>query len=246
MGETTGISWCDSTFNPFLGCSKVSSGCKNCYAERESKRWGKDLWGPKAQRQMTSAAYWKQPVKWNALAAAASGRPWRVFCGSMCDVFEDHPDVTLAREALWALIEATPHLTWLLLTKRPENIERFSPQDGFPNHVWLGVSAENQETYELRVSQLVATPAFVRFVSAEPLLGPIDLGGLALMVDWVIVGGESGPQCRPMRVEWACDLLRQCREMRKAFFFKQMGGWPNKRTDPMGWLEDLRVQEFPT
>ena len=248
MGETTGISWCDSTFNPWIGCIKVSAGCAHCYAERETKRWGKDLWGSQAERQITSAGYWKQPLKWQAQAARTGGA-WRVFCGSFCDVFEDHPAVEWTRVVLWGLIEQTPNLMWLLLTKRPENMRRFLPmrwlEGGAPDHVWLGVSAENQATYRERVSQLAAIPARIRFVSAEPLLGPIDLGRVGLRFDWIIIGGESGPQHRLMDIEWARDILRQCRETNIPAFMKQLGGWPDKRTDPSQWAEDLRVQEFP-
>lgn len=263
MGKQTSISWCDSTFNPWIGCTKVSPGCAHCYAERESKRWGKNLWGPRADRQITSDPYWRQPLKWDE-GAAASGKPWRVFCGSFCDVFEDHYQIigSGARTRLFKLIEDTPHLTWLLLTKRPENIAGAIPKRwamGLPENVWIGVSAEDQQRYMERVQILVRIPARVRFISAEPLLGPINLGlpgtanaalGIGYqpyyrLLHWVIVGGESGPGHRAMNIEWARDLLRQCREAEVSFFFKQIGGWPHKRHDPSQWPEDLRVQEFP-
>lgn len=134
MAQTTRIEWCDSTMNPWVGCARVSRGCTNCYAERQTKHWHPDaaLWEAKGVRRRTGEDNWKGPLRWNqakqvAAFMAEHGHRQRVFCGSLCDVFEDHPGLTRMRADLWALIEATPNLDWLLLTKRPENIERMVP-----------------------------------------------------------------------------------------------------------------------
>lgn len=187
MGAETAISWTDSTFNTHWGCTKISEACRDCYAEKWALRTGKKLWGPTAPRRFFGDKHWREPLKWNR-AAAAAGKPWRVFCSSMADVFEElpegHPDrdaMAAARTRLWRLIEATPALTWLLLTKRPENIVNLGPAAWWappgtpPANVWLGTTVENQETAALRLSHLLSVPAVVHFVSAEPLLERIDL-----------------------------------------------------------------------
>jgi protein gp37 len=174
MGENSKISWTDHTFNPWWGCAKVSPGCANCYAETLSNRFG-SLWGKDAPRRFFDTKHWDEPLKWNSKAAAA-GRNAKVFCGSMCDIFEDRPDLTEHRTRLFDLIMQTQHLTWLLLTKRPENLARLLPQEWNQKNVWLGVTAENQTAADKRIPLLLQAPAAVRFVSCEPLLGPVDLG----------------------------------------------------------------------
>lgn len=175
MAENTGISWADNTFNPWWGCAKVSPACRWCYAHASDKRWGGNHWGRKASRKMMSEGYWAKPHRWNREALAA-GKPLFVFCASMADVFEDHPDVVDARSRLWALIEQTPALVWMLLTKRPENVAGMVPWGrSWPRNVWLGVSAETQRFADQRIPILVQQPAAVRFVSAAPLLGPVDV-----------------------------------------------------------------------
>lgn len=185
MGETTEIGWTNHTWNPWEGCTKVSSGCKNCYAETRNERFhaGKH-WGTGAPRLMRSPAYWREPLKW-AKAARAAGERRRVFCASLADVFEDRLDVIDARARLFGLIEQTPELDWLLLTKRPENMVRLAPTswaEGWPSHVWAGTTAENNEMLRQRVPHLLRVPARVRFLSCEPLLEEVDvfpyLGGL--------------------------------------------------------------------
>ena len=175
MGEKTGISWTDHTFNPWWGCVKVSPACQNCYAETLSKRLGLSVWGAVSPRRWFSAAHWREPLKWNKAAEKAGVRR-RVFCASMADVFEGgSSDLDDQRANLWVLIKSTPMLDWLLLTKRPENIRRMFPAGWStpqPN-VWLGVTAENQECANKRIPILLQIPAVVRFVSAEPLLGPV-------------------------------------------------------------------------
>lgn len=174
-----------------------------------------------------SAAYWQQPMKWNAKAAAAGVRK-RVFCASMADVFEHGATLDVWRSRLWALIGATPQLDWLLLTKRPQNILRMSPWHGdWPANVWVGTTVENQAMAKKRLKFLERVPAVVRFVSCEPLLGHVDLmdslrrGG----VNWVIAGGESGPKSRPSNPDWFRALRDQCLGSGVPFHFKQWGDW---------------------
>lgn len=231
MAETSKIEWTDATFNPWLGCEKVSPGCDHCYAEGWAKRTGNaQLW--QGQRRRTVARYWQQPIKWNRQAEAVGVRR-RVFCASLADVFDNQvPDEW--RSDLWALIAMTPSLDWLLLTKRPQNIAKMAPKN-WPN-IWLGCTTENQEEADRRIPHLLSVPARVHFLSCEPLLGPVDLR--APNIDWVIVGGESGPRARDMSADWARFLRDQCRSAGVAFFMKQM-----TRKAPIP--DDLMVREFP-
>ncbi len=198
MGENSAIAWTTHTFNPWIGCTKVSPGCANCYAESFDKRVGGGLiteesagvvmkykalrWGVGRPRTRTSPANWKKPLAWNAKALAAGVRH-RVFCSSLADVFDDEVPREWLRD-LFALIKATPNLDWLLLTKRPENYDRldggFDPETGgvlnvWPRNVWLGVTVENQEQANRRIPLLLAQDAVVRFLSCEPLLEPVAL-----------------------------------------------------------------------
>ena len=175
MSDTTAIEWTDHTFNPWWGCSRVSPACRFCYADDQAKRYGHQVWRRHGPRRMLSDANWARPLKWNRDAERA-GVPAKVFCASMADVFEDHPDVAEPRERLWGVIEATPWLQWQLLTKRPENVARMVPWgDEWPAHVLLGVSVENQRYADERIPRLLDVPAKVRFLSCEPLLGPVNL-----------------------------------------------------------------------
>lgn len=224
-------------FNPWIGCTKVSEGCKFCYAEElMDKRYGKAKWGDNGTRNRTTKSNWRLPIKWDK-AAAAAGERHRVFCSSLADVFEDRRDLDPIRSDLLTLIDQTKNLDWLLLTKRPEcvgpileeishgNMEDFRHM---PN-VWLGTSVENQEAADKRIPELVKVRASVRFLSVEPLLGPVDLS--AFMgpydtdheIDWVIVGGESGAHARPMHPQWARDIRDQCNAAGVPFLFKQWG-----------------------
>src|SRR5256885_1960194 len=173
MGEKTGIAWTDSTFNPWFGCVKVSPACHHCYAETFTKRIGLKVWGQNSDRKFFSEKHWNEPLRWNRKAAAAGPRH-RVFCASMADVFEDRQDLLAERERLWHLIDTTPHLDWLLLTKRPEHIARMLTGPMRPN-IWLGTTVEDQHWADIRLSELVRVPAVVHFVSYEPALGPLDL-----------------------------------------------------------------------
>lgn len=181
MGEHTAITWTDATFNPWIGCARVSPGCQHCYAESLTKRTGMAEWGVNGTRTRTSAQYWKQPAKWDR-NAAERGTPTLVFCASLADVFEDRPELAPWRADLFDLIKSTPHLIWQLLTKRPENVEAMVPAKWFsgepgdwPANVWIGTTVEDQQRADERIPVLLDIPARVRFVSFEPLLGPVFL-----------------------------------------------------------------------
>ena len=227
MAEKTGIAWTDSTFNPWIGCTKVGPGCDHCYAEAlMDKRWHRVRWGAGEQRERTSQSNWRQPLLWEREHEAfmlAHGRRRRVFCASLADVFDNEAPPQWRGE-LWALVKATPHLDWLILTKRIGNVRGMAPADGMPPNVWLGATMVNQPEWDRDVRKLLAVDASVRFVSVEPMVGPIS-GGLVLHgLDWVIVGGESGHGARPIQREWIESLRRECEVAGVAFFFKQWGG----------------------
>ncbi|OFA00169.1 DUF5131 family protein [Duganella sp. HH101] len=232
MGKETSIEWTHHTFNPWWGCVKVSAACDHCYAETWAKRLGEDVWGPKSDRRFFSEAHWKEPLKWDA-EAKAQGVRRRVFCASMADVFENRPDLISHRLRLFDLIKNTPHLDWLLLTKRIHLVKKQLPKGfQFPSNVWLGATVENQASVNKRIKYLLEfTSPSVRFLSCEPLLGPIDIsnflrkGPLGTRVDWVIAGGESGHGARPMEPHWPDDLRKQCSAARVPFHFKQWGHW---------------------
>lgn len=258
MAETTKIEWCDSTFNPFIGCTPVSPGCDNCYAARSTPaRTLGVVWGPGQPRRRTGAANWKQPEQWQRQAAefkAQHGRRRRVFCASLADVFDNEvPDEW--RVDLFKLIAATPDLDWLLVTKRIGNAARilgdWQTVPLLPN-IWLGITVVNQAEVDRDVPKLLRVPAAVRFLSVEPMLGPVNLRyidvdgdheihpltGTTECVDgegqpapdlpgisWVICGGESGPKARPMHPDWARSLRDQCAAAGVPFLFKQWGEW---------------------
>ena len=226
MGKNSRIEWTDHTFNPWWGCTKVSAACKNCYAEAWSKRVGQKVWGVKADRRFFGDKHWSEPLKWN-FEAGVMGQRLRVFCASMADVFEDRPELNLWREKLWTLIEATPQLDWLLLTKRPELVTRFVRWGAdWPHNVWLGTTVEDQDSADARLAHLSEVPATIRFISAEPLLGSLNIRPwLGSTIDWVITGGESGPKARPSSPSWFRELLSQCMAARVPFHFKQWGDW---------------------
>ena len=229
MAEITGISWTDSTFNPWIGCTKVGPGCDHCYAEADfDLRKHRVRWGSGNPRSRTSATNWQNPRKWERAHAAffaEHGRARRVFCASLADVFDNEAPAEW-RADLLRLIGETPHLHWLLLTKRIGNVRGMVP-DGLPANVWLGATMVNRAEFLRDMPKLLATPASIRFVSAEPLLedvGDLDLRGL----DWLIVGGESGSHARPMSAAWVRDLRAQCERDGVAFHFKQWGGRADK------------------
>lgn len=325
MADNTGIEWCDSTFNPWIGCTKVSPACDHCYAERLDGRgiFGGAHWGSGVPRKRTSAANWRKPVAWNAqefVECPACGwrGEWReadvrngccpscnhlperfkparrrVFCASLADVFDNEVPAEWRRD-LFDLIAATPNLDWLLLTKRIGNAHLMIgealilsaggttdllPSWPWPN-VWIGATICNQQEADRDIPKLLAVPAAVRFLSIEPMLGPIDIRsyvwpvcgwwkgphhsyheakaagaecGLkrqalvsahARFVDWIIAGGESGPQARPSHPDWFRSLRDQCKAAGVPFLFKQWGEWIDYTVEdkPTTWItEDGRT-----
>ena len=277
MSKNSKIEWTDHTFNPWEGCQKVGPGCDHCYAETRNARFAGGTainWGPSAPRRRTSAANWQQPLRWDKnheAFFAQHGRRQRVFCASLADVFDNAVDPQW-RADLWALIRATSHLDWLILTKRIGNAASmiYDAEEPLPN-VWIGATVVNQEEADRDIPKLLAVPAAKRFLSIEPLLGPVNLNGHTRLVapglsegkdwltgmtsqdssifggsdspwqnrelydfpqdhcsphiDWVIVGGESGPGARPMHPAWVRSLRDQCRAAGVPFFFKQWGEW---------------------
>lgn len=246
MAKTTNISWADSTWNPWRGCRKVSAGCKNCYMYREQKRYGHD---PSIVVKAADGTFYA-PLRWK--------EPAFVFTCSWSDFFIEEADTW--RVDAWDVIRRTPHLTYLVLTKRLENITGRVPYDWPLDNVWLGVSIEDQETADERIPRLLQIPATVRFVSAEPLLGPINIsrwlsgswkyydwaarGGTMNHINWLIVGGESGPNARPCHPDWARSLRDQCIAAGIPFWFKQWGGnrkingtWGGNVLDNRVWNE---------
>ncbi|MCC5965533.1 MAG: phage Gp37/Gp68 family protein [Natronohydrobacter sp.] len=226
MGENTKIEWATHTFNPWWGCTKVSEACKNCYAESWAKRVGQPVWGPKSDRRLFGEAHWQQPLRWDRKAESDGSRP-RVFCASMADVFEDRDELSEWRGKLWGVIEATPNLDWLLLTKRPQNVKRLAGwSQNWPENVWLGTTVELQARADELLPHLASVPARVRFISAEPLLGSLEIEPwLGSSINWVITGGESGPKARPASPNWFRSLHLQCMKNDVAFHFKQWGDW---------------------
>jgi protein gp37 len=225
MAENSKIEWCDHTFNPWLGCTKVSAACDHCYAEGWAKRSGLVQWG-NAPRRRTSVATWAQPFKWNRAAEKSGTRP-RVFCASLADWLDNQaPDSW--RDDLAQVIEGTPNLDWLLLTKRPQNWSKHSPwhDDDVPANVWLGVTAENQEEFDRRWPRIAEIPASVHFVSYEPALGPVTFLNRPshYLPEWIIAGGESGPGFRAPDPGWFRSLRNECAAHGVPFLFKQWGG----------------------
>lgn len=232
MGKDSRIEWTHHTFNPWWGCVKVSPACDHCYAETWAKRLGEGLWGPHTPRRFFSDAHWKEPLRWDKEAAKEKVR-LRVFCASMADVFENRPDLVAERQRLLELIERTPNLDWLLLTKRIHLVRKQLPKGyDFPSNVWLGATVEDQAAAQKRIKHLLEfnSPS-VRFLSCEPLLSAIDLtpylvrNNRGTRVDWVIAGGESGSRARPMDPAWPASLQKQCSSAKVPFHFKQWGHW---------------------
>ena len=270
MAENSKIEWCHHTFNPWIGCTKVGQGCDNCYAEADfDKRRHVVQWGAGQPRKRTAPSTWAMPLKWNA-EAERLGIRYRVFCASLADVFDNEVPAEW-RADLFELIERTPHLDWLLVTKRIGNVRQMIPDRWsvrIPPNLWLGITVVNQAEADRDIPKLLGLKVSVRFLSMEPLLGPVNIsdipdpaGGICLKplaglrwksirgngvgcipepirrIDWVVVGGESGPKARPMHPQWARDLRDQCAEAGVPFLFKQHGEWigvPDLRNLPGG------------
>lgn len=257
MKKTT-IEWCwrrlpdgtwiiGHTFNPWWGCNKVSEECFRCYAKDIAHHYKHEVWGParKTDRRLFGDHHWAEPLTWNR-QAEQQGHRRNVFCASMADVFELHPMIDESRARLWKLIEATPWLNWLLLTKRPENIMTLAPwgTSAWADNIWVGTSVGLQKRADERIPKLLEVPAAVRFLSCEPLLGPLDLSPWVNQLQWVICGGESGSGFRPLNLDWARTLRQQCQDTNTPFFFKQHGG---RTHNAGGRLLDGRTwDEMPT
>jgi protein gp37 len=246
MGENSAIEWTDCTFNPWWGCTRVSPACDDCYADTWARRLGLALWD-NGQYRAFGPAHWAEPFRWNR-RAQKDGRRRRVFCASMADVFDkDAPETE--RQKLWRTIEATPHLDWLLLTKRVGNVMRMVPphwHERFPQNVWLGISVVTPLEVARDRPKLAAIPAYVRFLSMEPLLEDTPMDGQLDGIHWVIVGGESGRKARPMLQQWAMHIRLDCLSAGVPFFFKQgsAANWPAYK-DSSTFPEGLRVREWP-
>jgi len=270
MGANSKIGWTDHTFNPWWGCEKLPGrrGCENCYAAATSHRYGHDCWGDSPRKIRGPGAY-AEPLKWNRSAEAA-GRRDKVFLQSMGDFLEDHPDLVQPRRDTVRLIEDTPNLTWLILTKRPENFrpllaplwsERWG-SGGWPANVWVGCTVETQANVG-QLAHLLRVPAARRFVSAEPLLTPIDFRKVDLLdgrsvgpakpssadshpLDWLIIGCESGPNRRPCPLEWVDYTAAWAIAHGVPLFIKQLSVGGRVSKDPAEWPAPLRMQEFPS
>lgn len=256
MGHGSKIGWTDSTWNPWHGCTKVSAGCKHCYMFRDKMRYGQD-----PTKVIRSKQSFDAPLHWK--------EPQLIFTCSWSDWF--HQDADPWRDQAWQIIKRTPQHTYQILTKRPERIADHLPKDwgtGYPN-VWLGISAEDQTTYAIRLPLLLQIPADVRYLSLEPLLGPIELSlngtapqawgygyrPIGNLLHWVIVGGESGVknQFRPCELSWIEQIVKQCQEYQLPVFVKQMGTHLARELNLLSthgtvissFPEHLRLHEYP-
>lgn len=259
MAENSKIAWTDHTFNPWIWCSRVSPGCQNCYAENlMATRYKRVECGPGKPRSRTKT--WNDPIKWNR-AAEREGIRTKVFCASLADWLDEEVPCQW-REDLFDLIEVCHHLDWLMLTKRPQCAKIMLPLGWLaipPKQIWFGVTAENQQYWDSRVSLLRDIPAATHWVSYEPSLGPLVIDqDDSKCVDWLIIGGESEQnfEARPFEIEWAESVISQCRTFDIVPFMKQVGQSAtyhgkhfktlNKAgADPAEWPESIRVREFP-
>jgi protein gp37 len=262
MGAFTHINWCDATHNHWIGCAKISRGCRLCYAEAQERRWhpatdGRrtaSVWGRTAPRRLTTLANRNRPRTWNRRAQQDGTRP-RVFCSSLADVFEDHPMLPEWRAELFRLIEETPFLRWMLLTKRIDLVEEMTKDvwgNDWPPNVWMGTSVEGQREADDRLPILLNLPGPAeRFISAEPLLEPVIIGGhlntARYPLSLLITGGESTRKARPMHPAWALSLADQATVRGVPVNHKQNGeytpdvptlpdGGPDRDRRPTLWL----------
>lgn len=221
MAANSSIEWTESTWNPLTGCTKISPGCKFCYAERFARRLEK-MGNPHYARGFNLTMHPESlelPVSWK--------KPRTIFVNSMSDLFLEDVPLEFIRKVFGVMVRADWH-RYQILTKRAERLARVSSELDWPPQIWMGVSVEN-ERYLSRIEELRKTPAFIKFLSLEPLLGPLpslDLEG----IDWVIVGGESGPGARPMKKEWVIEIKDTCKRSGVPFFFKQWGGVNKSKT----------------
>ena len=261
MGDKTGVGWTDHTYNQWWGCEKVSPACRICYAKDQADDYGRTgLWGPGSitHRRIMAISTQEKPYVWNR-HAIKTGIVEKVFTGSMGDICEPHPDVVNARKKLITIIKETTMLRWQLLTKRPENFNRFFPWQKWPSHVGAGCSVENQKYADERIPYLLEVPAAYHFLSVEPLLGPVDLTPYLYDLDWIIIGGESDwlsekDDAREMKLEWVTDIMEQCKAVGGIpIFMKQMGSaWARehkavnqKGEDMREWPKKFQIQQLP-
>jgi len=245
MAENSNIEWTHHTFNAWIGCTKVSAACDFCYAEAWDARGLHKVpsrWGPHAARTRTKD--WGKVLRWQK-TAKAEGKRNRVFCASLADVFDNHKSILPEwRADLWGLIRKCPDLDFLMLTKRPQNIRRYLPDDwgdGYQN-VWLGATVESQKEAD-RLAALTNVPAVVRFLSMEPLMGKVDLSAYIDKIDWVITGGENGKNFRPVDPDWFRFLRDQCAAADVPFLFKQWEGATRKAIKSKGRALDGVVHD---
>lgn len=273
MAENSNIAWTTHTFNPWIGCTKVSPGCDHCYAEAWDRRFDPGHvarhWGHGSQRRRTSGTNWRKVRVWQRDHRAAIDRgenpeSIRVFCASLADVFDNEVDYAW-RLDLWTLIASCPDLEWILVTKRVGNIAKMAPAGGFCPNVIILATIVDQTEADRDMPKLVsikknATAQWVG-VSYEPALGPVDWSPWLADLDWLIIGGESaqgGASARPFGIEWARSSVTQCRNALVPVFVKQLGStlvvldWPampfprdRAGADPDEWPHDLRIREFP-
>lgn len=234
MATDSHIEWTDTTWNPVTGCSKISQGCKNCYAERLAYRlqaMGLDRYRNGFAVTLQDEAL-LEPLRWK--------RPRKVFVNSMSDLFHEAVPLQYIQRVFEVMADAPRH-TFQILTKRSKRLRALAPALAWPVNVWMGVSVENEEVID-RIHDLAQVAAAVRFLSCEPLIGP--LRSLPLSdIHWVIVGGESGPGARPINAGWVEDIFRQCRAADVPFFFKQWGGVRKSRTGRT--LHERTYDEYP-
>lgn len=274
MGEISKIAWTDATFNPWWGCTKVSPGCDACYAERDSIRYGHQVWGHGVPRRYFGDKHWKDPIRWNAKAKKARKR-MKVFCASMADILDNEVDQKW-RDRLWELIVECDWIDWLLLTKRIGNARSMLPHQWYgigelPANVWFGISVVNQEEARRDIPKLLRDLSGTLWLSIEPqlewiMLDPkwLDCQGesefdVLPTISWIVVGGESGSHSRRFDLQWARAIQKQCKTWNVPFFMKQVGSnaylddkpmkgylldW-RQGADPAEWPADLRVRDFP-
>jgi protein gp37 len=238
MAEISAISWTDATFNPWIGCTKISPACDRCYAARDNERRGwVSGWGSGVPRRRTKT--WGDPLKWNRKAAQTGYRP-RVFCTSLADVFDNEVEQAW-RDDLWQLLRETPNLRWILLTKRIGNAAKMLPADWPFQNAGLMSTLENQAVWDRDYPKLATLPAVWHGVSAEPLLSRIDIGDSR--PDWIITGGESGPGFRPLDMDAVRSLRDQCARNGVTFHHKQNGGITGKVSGCL--VDGVEHKHFP-
>lgn len=240
MAEQSAISWTDATFNPWIGCTRISPACDRCYAARDNERrkWVPG-WGNDVDRRRTKT--WGEPIKWNR-KAAVDGKRVRVFVASLADIFDNHASIDPTwRTDLWQLMRETPNLLWIPLTKRIGNAAKMLPPDWpFPN-AGLMSTLESQDVWDRDYHKLRDTLATWHGVSVEPMIGPIDIGDAK--PDWIITGGESGPGFRPLDMAWVRSMRDQCARNGITFHHKQNGGFRGK--DAGCLVDGVEHKHFP-